>query len=256
MLNNGMGRGPGGSTARAAGQSRGRTEQGTAAQGGRGCDHGSERRCKVKPWSGVGLGAPDGGIKRRWKPLGLAQRFTAAGAGAGGGFLAPHSPGGDNLEAAPGGGLSLGRVPVGHVSRAVSLRNTGTEPLRRRRGTHTFTESTLRCANKASHRAAAPVGGKHGGREARRAAAHGVAQRWASIPCLTNRWRLQLHGALCPGEPSIPQCLCPPGKSMDLYAIGHRGPASGYPAQEANRPLAGRFVFLHRGIARVKHCLS
>ncbi|KAL3962474.1 hypothetical protein ACCO45_003997 [Purpureocillium lilacinum] len=63
-----------------------------------------------------------------WKPLGLAQRFTAAGAGAGGGFLAPHSPGGDNLEAAPGGGLSLGRVPVGHVSRAVSLRNTGTEP--------------------------------------------------------------------------------------------------------------------------------
>jgi len=95
-------RGPGGSTARAAGQSRGRTEQGTAAQGGRGCDHGSERRCKVKSWSGVGLGAPDGGIKRRWKPLGLAQRFTAVGAGAGGGFLAPHSPGGDNLEAAPG----------------------------------------------------------------------------------------------------------------------------------------------------------
>ena len=36
------------------------------------------------------------------EPLGLAQRFTAVGAGAGGGFLAPHSPGGDNLEAAPG----------------------------------------------------------------------------------------------------------------------------------------------------------
>src|SRR5699024_2334897 len=134
------------------------------------------------------------------------------------------------------------------VSRAVSLRNTGTEPLRRRRGTHTFTESTLRCANKASHRAAAP-----GGREARRAAAHGVAQRWTFIPCLTNRWRIQLHGALCPGQPSITQCLWPPRKSMDLYAIGHRGTATEYQAQEDNRPLAGTFTFLHRGIARVNH---
>lgn len=71
MLNNGMGRGPGGSTARAAGQSRGRTEQGTAAQGGRGATTGASGAAKssrgpVLVWGRLTGASNVGGSPSAW----------------------------------------------------------------------------------------------------------------------------------------------------------------------------------------------